>query len=200
MAVVRVRPWYFLAPAVALLTLGVAAGACGGGGGGEDDLGQQISDPARVATATPLGEAPLYQIRGDNVTGPGNSTAGPLGTPTPSIARHTIQSGDTCGAIANRYGITVGELRAENPLINDGCTNLVPGEDLVIPGGTGSGDGTPAAATATPGASGQTYTVGAGDTCSDIAASYNVSVEALRSLNGLDADCSLNIGDILQIP
>ena len=41
---------------------------------------------------------------------------------------HVVVPGDTCFAIANKVGITLDVLLANNPNVNDGCTNLGVGE------------------------------------------------------------------------
>ncbi len=178
--------------------------ACGGGEETPGGDGIPVTDPARVRTATPLQNATLYHIQGDVV-----STSGGIATVTPvsgggaSGRNHTVVSGDTCGGIAAKYGITLEELRRVNRTIDTNCTNLNVGDILRIPGaGTptaGGGSGTLATATPRPG-SGRTYTVKSGDTCADVAASYAVTVAALISANGLTQNCDLQIGQVLRIP
>jgi LysM repeat protein len=197
------RTLAFAAAAAAAL---IILAACGGGGGSQAGPGQRITDPTRVPTATPLsGDAPLYRIQGDVVQAPSGTTTVVAGrTPASTGSTHTVVSGDTCGAIATRYGITTAELRAANRAINEGCTNLVPGQELRIPGGAGGGStgaGT-AAPTATPRPGGtRTYTVKSGDNCYDIGQSFGVTEAAIIAANGLDAECrSLRVGQELIIP
>ncbi|KAF8142418.1 hypothetical protein K438DRAFT_1474176, partial [Mycena galopus ATCC 62051] len=45
---------------------------------------------------------------------------------------YTVQSGDTCSAIAANVGLTVSQLLALNPSINSGCTNLAIGQVLCV--------------------------------------------------------------------
>lgn len=61
---------------------------------------------------------------------------------------YTIQPGDTCTRIQLLYNITEEQLRQLNQNINTDCTNLIPGQQLLV--GTG---GPGAAATITPGPS-----------------------------------------------
>jgi LysM repeat protein len=117
-----------------------------------------------------------------------------------------VESGDTCGAIASNHGITVEQLIAANrAIINSDCTNLVPGDELKIPG-AGPATATPGstgagAATPTPRAGSRTYEVQSGDTCADIAANQGVSADDLIALNELDPGCTmLQPGQVLQIP
>jgi LysM repeat protein len=44
------------------------------------------------------------------------------------------------------------------------------------------------------------YTVQTGDTCVSIAVEYNVSWQSIVALNGLDPNCNLSVGRVLQIP
>ena len=57
-----------------------------------------------------------------------------------------------------------------------------------------------AASTPTPNPNAKFYTVASGDSCYAIAASYGVKVSDLIALNNLDADCTLHVGQSLQIP
>lgn len=61
---------------------------------------------------------------------------------------YTIQAGDTCTRIQLLYNITFEQLRQLNQNINTDCTNLIPGQQLLV--GTG---GPAAAPTITPGPS-----------------------------------------------
>lgn len=61
---------------------------------------------------------------------------------------YTIQAGDTCTKIQLLYSITLAQLRELNQNINTDCTNLIPGQQLLV--GTG---GPAAAPTSTPGPS-----------------------------------------------
>jgi LysM repeat protein len=185
--------------------------ACRGGGGGEGGQGERVTDPAEVPSSTPIsnGAPQKYEIHqdgsltisgGPTVTG----TLPPNGTPSSGAGTYTVQSGDTCGSIAEAHGTTADALIAANrAVINEGCTNLVPGDEIRMPGANATATPRPNAtgATATPRAGGSTYTVESGDTCSDIAASFGVSVDALIELNGLSADCTdLLPGQVLDIP
>ena len=59
---------------------------------------------------------------------------------------YRIQPGDTCSRIQLLYSVSLEQLRDLNQNINADCTNLIPGQDLLV--GTG---GPAAAATFTPG-------------------------------------------------
>lgn len=48
------------------------------------------------------------------------------GASTACAKWHVVQSGDSCDAIASRYGITFAQFRSWNPWVNEGCTNIWP--------------------------------------------------------------------------
>jgi hypothetical protein len=61
---------------------------------------------------------------------------------------YIVKAGDSCFLIASLYGITDGQLHELNQAINVDCTNIIPGEKLLV--GTG---GPAAGASVTPGPS-----------------------------------------------
>lgn len=116
---------------------------------------------------------------------PGNIGETPVESNT-----YTVKAGDSLWSIANKYGITVNELKRLNNLTSD---NLTIGQALRVPSsetGTTTG-GTPTTS--------NTYTVKSGDSLWKIANQYNVTVNAIKTLNGLTSD-SLTIGQQLLIP
>ena len=92
---------------------------------------------------------------------------------------YVVQSGDSLWKIANKYGITVDELKSLNGLTSN---NLSVGQILEVPGGSSSG----------------TYTVKSGDSLWKIANQYGLTVAELKNLNGLTSD-NLSIGQVLKI-
>jgi len=189
----RVRPVLIVAFTLAALALA----GCGGSSGSEEPVVLGLTDPAAVPTATPNPEAPVYRFEGGVVVPPAGAAAPVVGSTPAARSTYTVEAGDSCVAIANRFGITVDELRAANPAIDAGCTNLIPGQTLVIPGGSGGGDRAQPTPAATSG--GRTYTIQSGDTCYGIAQSYGVSVDELVARNGLDCD-ALQPGTVISIP
>ncbi len=172
----------------------IIAAACGGGT--SEDMGLvQLTDPALAATATPMTNPVLFQIRGREIIVDGVSTAAAT-APTVTPRSYSVLEGDTCGAIAEKLGVDLESLMEANRTINAGCTNLHAGDLLRVPGGANAGP-TP---TPRPG-SGRTYIVKAGDSCSGIAQSFAVSLAELIAVNGLDAECqTLQPDQILTIP
>ena len=109
---------------------------------------------------------------------------------SPKARVHVVRSGDTLWGVARKYGVTVPTLAAANGLSSQ--AGLVPGARLDIPGRGGS---------ARAGADGDrmTYKVRRGDTLSEIADRYNVSVRQLMSWNKLRRSTSLQTGQRLVL-
>jgi len=104
---------------------------------------------------------------------------------------HTVKSGDTLWSVSRKYGVTVPALASANGLSNN--AGLVIGARLDIPG---SGAGT-RVASAEPGR--MTYQVKRGDTLSEIADKFNVSVRELMTWNRLRQSSSLRTGQRLVL-
>jgi LysM repeat protein len=194
-----------LAPVIlgAPVALAMLLAGCGGGGDSSTGNGTRITDPARVPSATPMQNPTLFKISGSEVRiegGPSANVSPPAGTAT-AATKYKVKAGDLCGTIAAANNITLDALLKANRTIDAGCTNLHEGDLLTIPAAA-----TPTAVTRgltsnpTVKASGKTYTVKSGDTCSSVAASYGVKVADLITLNALDSACSLDVGKVLKIP
>jgi LysM repeat protein len=129
-------------------------------------------------------------------------TETPTLTPEPPI-EYTVQSGDSCGAIASLYNSSVAAIISLNSL-NSNCTNLNIGQKIKIPRPTPT-PLPPATATLEPAAATRaacetvSYTVQANDTLSTIAANYGVSMQSIKEFNGLSTD-SVFVDQKLQIP
>ena len=99
---------------------------------------------------------------------------------------YTVRAGDTLYSIAQRFGLTVDELRRLNNLTSN---NLSIGQVLII----SQGD------IEEPPTSTNTYTVQSGDTLYKIARQFNTTVGDLISLNNLSST-TLSVGQVLRIP
>ncbi|NJQ14232.1 peptidoglycan recognition protein family protein [Streptomyces bohaiensis] len=99
--------------------------------------------------------------------------------PTPPATgggAHTVARGETLWSIAQRYGVTVAQLRSANRLSGD---VIHPGQRLTIPV--------------------TTYTVRRGDTLWGIASKHRTTVAKLKAANKLSSD-TIHPGRTLQIP
>lgn len=94
---------------------------------------------------------------------------------------YQVKAGDTLYSIANKYGITVKELKAINNLSDN---KLAIGQLLNVPSGLSSVN---------------TYTVSSGDTLYSIAKKFGISIDKLKDINQLK-DNMLKIGQKLIVP
>lgn len=94
---------------------------------------------------------------------------------------YQVMSGDTLYSLANKYNITVDELKKLNDLIDD---NLVVGQLLNVPSGLSTAN---------------TYIVVSGDTLYSIAKEFNTSADILKEINNLSNNL-LSVGQKLFIP
>jgi LysM repeat protein len=126
----------------------------------------------------------------------------PTLTPQPPVI-YTVQAGDSCGAIASLYNSTVGAIISMNSL-NSTCTNLAIGQKIKVPLPTPT-QLPPATATLEPASATRAacetvvYTVQANDTLSTIAATYGISIQAIKDWNGLSTDIAM-LDQKLTIP
>lgn len=128
---------------------------------------------ATSATNAQSNNSPNIPVTGGthnaNLSQPGGR-AGAQSTPKPLTGAYTVQAGDTLDSIALRFYTTVDALLRANPQISHPDL-LVAGETLYIPGSTVDIDG-------------QTiYIVESGDDLFAIAASHNVTLDALEQAN-----------------
>ena len=130
---------------------------------------------------------------GQRLTVPTGSPA-PAARPAaaPSASTHTVASGETVSAIAQRYGTTVAAIVSANGL--DSRAFIRVGQTLTVSGAAAPAASTPAA----PAAAG-THTVASGETVSAIAQRYGTTVAAIVSANGLDSRAFIRVGQTLRV-
>jgi LysM repeat protein len=113
-------------------------------------------------------------------------------TSEPVAQTYTVKAGDTLFDIATRFGISVQELALANGMTD--ARVIRPGQVLEIPvPGTTS---LPASAAPTA----QTYTVKKGETLSEIASRFGVTVKAISDANGISNPALIRPGQVLIIP
>ena len=99
---------------------------------------------------------------------------------------HTVRAGESLSGIAELYGVTVEVLVEINDIAD---RNLIfIGDVLHIPGDASSDVG-----------GWQSYAIQPGDTLSEIALQFDVSVDEIRAANGLESDLII-AGDELLVP
>ena len=116
--------------------------------------------------------------------------------PTPTPVIYVVQEGDTLSEIAKQFGVTVEALQEANAISDP--KSLQIDQELVIPQ-------PPVTATATSTSISTTlaqvvHVVQEGDTLSEIAKQYGVTVEALQEVNAISDPKRLQIGQKLVIP
>ena len=118
----------------------------------------------------------------------------PSSSSTTSSTTYKVKSGDSLGAIADKFDTTVANLQALNHLKS---TTIQPGQTLVVKGAV-SKTSSSSSASSSSSSSWKSYTVRSGDSLSVIAAKYGVSVSELQSWNGLKGT-SIQVGQTLKI-
>lgn len=131
-------------------------------------------------------------VGGGDITIVGNealvSESGPSGTQadigdtvnTGQISNYVVRPGDSLSSIAKMYGVTTNTIVWANNLTS---SKIKPGQSLVI----------------LP-VSGTIHTVVKGDTLKSIATKYKADAGEISQFNGLDANSSLAVGDVIIIP
>lgn len=167
-----------------------------------------------------IGQVLAIPLFGSSIRSSNRSIANrmPRDVPPPDPATHRavtyrIRRGDTLARIGRRYGVSMANLQDWNKLNNPG--DIIAGRSLTIyiprPRGDAAGSASSPARTSgtvagtNRGAGGATasgaivYTVKRGDTLWDIARAHNVTVSALRRMNGLGRRSAIHPGDRLRI-
>jgi membrane-bound lytic murein transglycosylase D len=111
--------------------------------------------------------------------------------------KYKVKKGDTLSGIAARYRVSVEDLKAANNIKSP--QSLKAGATLMVPTQGTTGSTATASRTKAPTASGGTYTVKKGDTLSEIASQFGVSVASLQQVNNIRPQ-NLQAGDSIRIP
>ena len=99
---------------------------------------------------------------------------------------HTVRSGETLSEIAARYGVSVAALADANGIID--ADRILGGQTLELPVGGPSPEAPP------------THEVAPGETLSEIAARYGITVVALVEANGIADVHRIRAGNPLALP
>lgn len=114
-----------------------------------------------------------------------------------SWQRHQIRSGDTLGQLAERHNIDTGTLMRANQLKND---IIHIGDSLLIPTGTRGDNQERLLPSRRSDVGKKSYRVVRGDSLSEIAQRFNVSLRKLQRLNQIGPGATLRVGQRLVIP
>jgi LysM repeat protein len=120
--------------------------------------------------------------------------------PEPQAQDYAIAQGDTLGALAKKFGVTLKALLDANPGVQP--TKLKIAQKIHIPSAAPSATATPSGApagVAEPTEGAQSYAVKSGDTLSSIAKQFGVKIKAIRLANNLTTD-RIVVGQKLKIP
>ncbi|WP_162261587.1 LysM peptidoglycan-binding domain-containing protein, partial [Liquorilactobacillus mali] len=114
----------------------------------------------------------------------------------------TVKSGDSLWAIANKYGISVVNLKSWNSLSSD---TIYVGQSLKVSNSSSQASGSSSSASSSSNSnsgssssSTSTYTVKSGDSLWAIANKYGISVVNLKSWNSLSSD-TIYVGQSLKV-
>lgn len=182
--------------------------------GGGYWLLQRVAVVEVDATPTPIGvmligtPTPAFELA---------ELAPPTASPTPFVqptrtpvppTKYTVVAGDTCGGIAKALGVPYSEFLRVNQLNDDSCSRLQIGDEVIVPAPTPTPGPTETLSPEytppppAPDAAGGTYVVKQGDSCSAIAAQFNLSVDDLIRINpdlNLNQQCLIQVGDTLNV-
>jgi LysM repeat protein len=123
---------------------------------------------------------------GQKLVIPGTSPP-PVTPEAPEPLYHVVQSGETLRSIADRYEVTVDAIMEANGITN--ANRIYVGQRLTISGGVEPAE---------PGQ--RTHVVQPGETLSQIARRYGVTMSALQATNAIGNPDSIYVGQRLTIP
>ena len=112
--------------------------------------------------------------------------------PEAKSSTYTVKKGDSLGAIAERFGVTVDQLRDWNGIKGN---NIQAGQKLTIGGKSKSSSKAGSSKTAKA----KTHKVRSGESLGVIAEKYGTTAAAIRRANGIKGD-NIRVGQTLKIP
>jgi LysM repeat protein len=175
-----------------------------------------ITDPTRVYA----GQVLVIPAPGTVTTAPVEPTPvtetayiPPLDTTVPVVAvsnttpaYHTVQAGETLASIGRLYGLSWTDIATANNIVN--ANTIYVGQQLTIPGTSGTVAAAPAVTTdpapavVQPVATGteQTHTVQAGESLASIGRIYGISWPTIAQANNITDPNHIYSGQVLTIP
>ncbi len=121
-----------------------------------------------------------------------------LGLVAASGAGYTVRGGDTLSHLAAKYGVSVDSLTEVNSLENPNF--IVVGQTLTIPGQSdGSAAPAPSGTSSSGDGGASTHVVGSGESRSEIAKKYGLSIEELAAANGITDPSRVWAGSLLRV-
>ncbi|WP_420806308.1 LysM peptidoglycan-binding domain-containing protein, partial [Liquorilactobacillus cacaonum] len=130
-----------------------------------------------------------------------NSTNNSSSSTSNTSSSYTVKSGDSLWAIANKYGISVANLKSWNSLSSD---TIYVGQSLKVSDSSSSNNSSSSSNNSSSTSSSSTsntsssYTVKSGDSLWAIANKYGISVANLKSWNSLSSD-TIYVGQSLKV-
>ncbi len=165
----------------------------------EEAQGVSLPDSLLVTRAIPATPV-LSQWAGASPSSAGASPQA-YAPPKPTYIYHKVRPGETLGAIAQRYRVSIQAIQRANGLRG---TLLRAGQTLRIPSGGSQTKPSPQTPTqpppATTSSARQYHIVRSGESLWTIAQKYNTTVETLRRLNNLSPKQAIHPGQKLLLP
>ncbi len=126
------------------------------------------------------------------------SSAASASTSTPSgtLVKHTVRSGETLGGIAEKYHVTAANIRSWNNLRG---STIYAGKTLKIYTKVTSVTAAQTTPATTTSGSFEYYTVKKGDTLWDISQQLGISMDNIRQLNGFGRTPKLMVGQKIKV-
>ena len=160
-------------------------------------LAQRYSaDPNQIARANGLKDPFILQVGQTLVIPGGKLPEVSPSTSATSQTTYTVTEGDSVSSIADSFGVDLGTIVNANGLSEPYV--LQPGQQLIIPGARQAS--TSSSRASTPAQPHTSYTVQQGDSLSQIADSFGVSLDAIVNVNNLRDPSNLQPGQQLVIP
>ncbi|AEV31991.1 PBP1 and LysM peptidoglycan-binding domain-containing protein [Owenweeksia hongkongensis] len=122
-----------------------------------------------------------------------NEEPAPTKTVGPGFTSYTVKAGQTLYSIAKEYGVSVADIRKNNPQLADG---LKAGMILNIPPKAA----TPKETTQKKDTGDKTHTVQPGETLYSLAIQYHVGIADIKKLNPELEQDGLKVGMVIKIP